>query len=75
MTERQDERRRREQLRERAERLGWDHSGLSDQEIEERLIETERRKEQLQEAWRRRRTTPAPQDRPGNAGRGGRRSP
>lgn len=67
MTERPGEGRRRKELRERAEGLGWDCSELSDYEIEERLIEMDRRKEQLQEAWRRRHTQPAPgEDRPGN---------
>ena len=61
-----DEGRRRE-VRERAARLGWNCSGLSDHEIEERLLEMDRRKEQLQEAWRRRHTRPEPEDdRPGN---------
>ena len=73
MTDRPSDKRLREELRERAEALGWDTSELSDQEIEERILETERRKEQLQEAWRRRRTVPAPgENRPGD-GRGGRR--
>ncbi|QIN80058.1 hypothetical protein GBA65_17745 [Rubrobacter marinus] len=40
-----------------------------DRESEERLVETERRAEQLREAWRRRRTAPD-RDRPGNT-RGG----
>ena len=62
MSERTGEGRRREEIRERAERLGWDCSGLSDHEIEERLLEMDRRKEQLQEAWRRRHTRPEPED-------------
>ena len=65
MTERPDEKRRREELRERAEKLGWGSSELSDRELEERIAETERRRDQLQEAWRRRHTLPAPEDRPG----------
>lgn len=61
MTERPDDERRDEELRERAEKQGWPRSQPSDQdETEGRLIETERRKEQLQEAWRRRRTPSAP---------------
>lgn len=56
-----------EELRERAEKLGWDCSELSNREIEERLLEMDRRKEQLQEAWRRRHTRPEPDEgRPGN---------
>ncbi len=67
MTERPGEERRRKELRERAERLGWDCSELSDHEIEERLLEMNRRKEQLQEAWRRRHTRPEPDEgRPGS---------
>lgn len=76
MTGRSGQERLRRELRERAEKLGWDCSKLSDHEIEERLIETERRKEQLQEAWRRRRNTPAPgENRPGDKREGRRRSP
>ena len=68
MTERPKDERRNEELRERAEKLGWHRPKPSDHdETENRLIETERRKEQLQEAWRRRRTPPAPRkDRPGD---------
>ena len=70
MNERPDEKR----LRERAEALGWDPPEPSEREIEERIVETERRKEQLQEAWRRRRTDPAPRDdRPGDKRNGRRR--
>ncbi len=67
MTGRPGEKRHRRELRERAEKLGWDCSELSDHEIEERLIEMERRKEQLQEAWRRRHNPPEPgANRPGD---------
>ena len=65
MTEHPGEKRRRRELRERAEALGWDCSELLDHEIEERLAEMERRKEQLQEAWRRRHTSPDPEGPPG----------
>lgn len=63
MTERPEEERRREELRERAEELGWESSSeLSDREIEERIAETERRRDQLQEAWRRRHTLSGPEE-------------
>ena len=76
MTERTGEERRREETRERKEKLGADPSELLEREIEERLVETERRKEQLQEAWRRRRTTPAPgRNRPDDKRGGSKRSP
>jgi hypothetical protein len=64
VTEIPDEERRREELRQQAKKLGWESSELSDREIEDRLAETERRRDQLQEAWRRRHTLPAPEDRP-----------
>ena len=65
-----------ENLRERKEKPVGNHSEPSEREIEERLVETERRKEQLQEAWRRRRTEPEPGKKRPNDGRGGRkRSP
>ena len=76
MTEHPGDRNRREETRERREGPGRDHSEPSDREIEERLVETERRKEQLQEAWRRRRTAADPGKKHPNDERGGRkRSP
>ena len=48
MNERTDEKR----LRERAEGSGWDSPKPSERELEERIVETEGRKEQLKEAWR-----------------------
>ena len=71
MTERPDDKRRDAELREREEEPGRHRPRPPDHETEERLIETERRKEQLQEAWRRRRTPPpAPRvNRPNDRGR------
>lgn len=70
MTARPGEERGREELRERAQKPGWDCSERLDHEIEERPVETERRKVQLPEAWRRRHTLPArEEDRPGDGRR------
>ncbi len=69
MTEQTGEDHRREEIRELEEGPG---GAPSNRESEERLAETERRKEQLQEAWRRRRTVPAPGRNRPNDKRGGR---
>ena len=59
MTGRPDqERHHEENLRDPAEGTERDRSEPSEREMEERRAETNRRKEQLQDAWRRRRTEP-----------------
>ena len=75
MTEHPGERPRREETRERDAKPAGNRSEDSDREVEERTAETERRKEQLQEAWRRRRTVPEPGKKRPNDERGGRKSP
>ena len=65
-----EERRQEEGLRERAEGTERDRSAPSEREMEERRAETDRRKEQLQDAWRRRRTEPPAPRRPRRGDKG-----
>lgn len=71
LTDRPDDRRRDELLDERAQKPGRPGPQPPDHDqTEDRLLETERRKQQLQEAWRRRRTPSGPRaNRPGDEGK------